>query len=179
MRPALPPSRPGGTPYRIAIVCLGNICRSPMADVVLNDRLHRAGLSDAVEVVSAGTGGWHVGGPMDDRAAALLTRRGYDATRHRAQQFGAAWFDEYDLVLAMDRSNYADITALGPATQVRMFRDFDPLCQGAGDRDVPDPYFGGADGFTHVLATIERTADALVEALGEAVRQPTRTAEAD
>jgi protein-tyrosine phosphatase len=70
MSPTLPaPSRPGGAPYRIAVVCLGNVCRSPMADVVLNDRLMAAGLADAVEVVSAGTGGWHVGGPMDERAA--------------------------------------------------------------------------------------------------------------
>jgi protein-tyrosine phosphatase len=179
VRPSLPPpSRRGGAPYRIAVVCLGNICRSPMADVVLNDRLERAGLADAVEVVSAGTGGWHVGGPMDDRAAALLTERGYDATRHRARQFGAGWFDDCDLVLAMDTANFSDLTALGPAAQVRMFRDFDPLADRTDDRDVPDPYFGGADGFADVLATIERTADGLVEALAEAVRQPTGSTDA-
>ena len=84
----LPPrTTPAGTPYRIAVVCLGNICRSPMADVVLNDRVESAGLAERVEVVSAGTGGWHVGGPMDRRAAALLTTHGYDASRHVAQQF--------------------------------------------------------------------------------------------
>jgi protein-tyrosine phosphatase len=172
------PSRPGGAPYRIAVVCLGNICRSPMADVVLDDRLRAAGLADAVEVVSAGTGGWHLGGPMDDRAAALLSERGYDATRHRARQFDASWFDDCDLVLAMDAANHADITRLGPATRVRMFRDFDPLAEETGARDVPDPYFGGADGFAAVLEIIERTCDALVEALRHALRQPTGSVEA-
>src|SRR4051794_41946282 len=86
----LPPSRPRPrpegrpTPYRVAVVCLGNICRSPMADVVLNDRLIRAGLERLVEVVSAGTGDWHVGRPMDRRAAALLTAHGDGARRHPA-----------------------------------------------------------------------------------------------
>jgi protein-tyrosine phosphatase len=173
MRPGLPSSRGDGAPYRIAVVCLGNICRSPMADVVLNDRLGQAGLADAVDVVSAGTGGWHVGGPMDDRAAALLADRGYDPTRHRAQRFNPAWLDDMDLVLAMDSTNFADITELGPATKVRMFRDFDPLARRPVDRDVPDPYFGGADGFEAVLEIIERTSDALVEALGRSLREPT------
>jgi protein-tyrosine phosphatase len=161
-------SRPRGepsTPYRIAVVCLGNICRSPMAEVVLADRLAGAGLSGEVEVVSAGTGGWHVGGPMDRRAAELLTRRGYDATRHQAKRFAADWLDRCDLVLAMDAQNHRDIAALGPATRLRMFRDFDPAASATGDRDVPDPYLGGDEGFTDVLAIIERTADALVDAL--------------
>ena len=164
-------STSAGAPYRIAVVCLGNICRSPMADVVLQDRLDAAGLADDVEVVSAGTGGWHVGDPMDPRAAALLVGRGYDASRHRARQFAPEWFDEVDLVLAMDASNYADITAgQGAESKVRMFRDFDPLVAAVpgADRDVPDPYFGGDDGFDEVLALVERTADALVTALSAA-----------
>jgi protein-tyrosine phosphatase len=141
-----------------------------MADVVPSDRVAAAGLDGLVEVVSAGTGGWHVGGPMDDRAAALLTTRGYDATRHRARQFGPEWFDEVDLVLAMDEQNFADVAAQGPHAQVRMFRDFDPLApDGVHGRDVPDPYFGGDDGFERVLAMVERTCDVLVEALADAV----------
>ena len=119
-------ARRDGAPYRVAVVCLGNICRSPMADVVLTDRLEAAGLSADVEVVSAGTGGWHVGGGMDERAARLLERHGYDPTRHRAQQFGADWFERCDLVLAMDAQNHRDLAGLGPAERVRMFRDFDP-----------------------------------------------------
>jgi protein-tyrosine phosphatase len=161
----LPPrTTPAGTPYRIAVVCLGNICRSPMADVVLNDRVGSAGLAEQVEVVSAGTGGWHVGGPMDRRAAALLTTHGYDASRHVAQQFTADWFEDVDLVLAMDADNYTDIAAQGPAAKVRMFREFDPRASDE-DRDVPDPYFGGDAGFEEVLAMVERTADALVDVL--------------
>jgi protein-tyrosine phosphatase len=167
----LPRPRPGATTYRIGVVCLGNICRSPMADVVLNRRLDEAGLADRVEVVSSGTGDWHVGGPMDRRAAALLTAHGYDATRHRAQQIGTDWFEDCDLILAMDSSNLADIVALGAdrsTGRVRMFRDFDPRADDA-DRDVPDPYYGGDDGFDHVLAMVERTAAALVAALPTAL----------
>jgi protein-tyrosine phosphatase len=149
---------------RIAVVCLGNICRSPMAHVVLEDRLARAGLADRVEVVSAGTADWHVGKPMDRRAAALLTEHGYDATRHRAQQTDLDLVGGVDLVLAMDAGNRADLQALDDRLEVRMFRDFDPLADD-GDRDVPDPYYGGDDGFEEVLAMVERTADALVDRL--------------
>ena len=163
------------TPYRVAVVCLGNICRSPMAHVVLEQRLQDAGLADRVEVVSAGTGGWHVGGPMDERAAALLTRRGYDASRHRARQFGPDWFEDADLVLAMDAGNHADLAALGTPRpgQLLMFRDFDPHSDD-GDWEVPDPYHGGDEGFTDVLAMVERTCDALVAALAERLEQPER-----
>lgn len=141
---------------RIAVVCLGNICRSPMAEVVLRDRLEAAGRTD-VEVCSAGTGDWHVGERMDRRAAATLSRHGYDPTHHRAQQYDAA--GGFDLVLAMDAANLRDLGGRGD--RVRLFRDFDP----AGPGDVPDPYFGGDDGFDDVLAMVERTADALVKEL--------------
>ena len=83
-------------PYRVALVCLGNICRSPMAEVVLSSMVEQSGLADRVEVVSSGTGDWHVGKPMDRRAAATLTAHGYDATRHRAQQFDPTWLDDHD-----------------------------------------------------------------------------------
>lgn len=163
----LPPKRRAdASPYRIAVVCLGNICRSPMAHVVLEEKLAQAGLADRVEVVSAGTGGWHVDGPMDRRAAAALAAAGYDGSRHRASQFAPHWHDESDLVLAMDASNHADLSDIGEAEpgRLRMFRDFDPRA-GDADRDVPDPYYGGDDGFTDVLTTVERTSDALVAAL--------------
>lgn len=154
--------------YRIALVCLGNICRSPIAEVVLTARLEEAGLADEVEVVSAGTGDWHVGDPMDRRAAAVLTAHGYDASRHRAQQVGTAGLDRADLVLAMDVDNHADLLALTElglsADKLRMFRDYDPRATDA-DRDVPDPYYGGDDGFDTVLALVERTATGLVAAL--------------
>ena len=148
-------------PRRVAVVCLGNICRSPIAEVVLRDRLRTAGLGERVEVLSAGTGGWHVGGPMDERAAAVLTGRGYDASRHRARQVDPEWLATVDLVLAMDEQNRRDLEPVVADGRLRMFRDFDPEA-GADDRDVPDPYFGGDDGFDEVLALVERTADALV-----------------
>ena len=161
MTAAVPAPRTPGR-YRLSVVCLGNICRSPMADVVLNARVADAGLDDRVTVVSAGTGDWHVGDAMDRRAAALLTDHGYDASRHRAQQVLAHWLDEHDLVLAMDAANLADLRALAggvaDSERLRAFRDFDP----EGPGDVPDPYYGGDAGFRDVLAMVERTADEIV-----------------
>ena len=163
--PALPAPRTPGR-YRIAVVCLGNICRSPMAHVVLADRVAAAGLDDRVEVVSSGTGDWHVGGPMDRRAAATLRAAGYDGSRHRAQQITAAWGERYDVLLTMDRQNLSDVRdVVGGAPdpeRVRLFGDFDPVAPGA---EVPDPYFGGDEGFAEVLEMVERTADAIVSAL--------------
>ena len=149
--------------YRVALVCLGNICRSPMAHVVLESRLDDAGLGDLVEVTSSGTGCWHVGNPMDPRAAATLTQAGYDATRHRARQYDASWTDRNDLVLAMDQDNLDNLSDLGRVSpRVMLFRDFDPVEPGG---DVPDPYYGGDAGFEEVLSMVERTSDNLVAAL--------------
>jgi protein-tyrosine phosphatase len=159
------------TVYRIALVCLGNICRSPIADVVVNAELVRAGLDDEVEVTSCGTGTWHVGEPMDPRAAAVLTASGYDASRHRARHFGADWHD-HDLILVMDRANFADVLAELPPDRhdrVRMFRSYDPEVDATDPDavpDVPDPFYGGPEGFDDVLAIVERTARRLVEELG-------------
>src|SRR5271170_7896793 len=103
--------------YRICLVCLGNICRSPMAEVVLRDELDRAGLSGRVEADSAGTGDWHLGEPMDRGARAELSRRGYDGAGHRARQFEPSWFRRYDLVAAMDGSNLARLRRSAPDQQ--------------------------------------------------------------
>lgn len=157
---------PGGSPYRIALVCLGNICRSPMAHVVLEAALSDAGLGHRVTVTSSGTAGWHVDKPMYSRASASLTAAGYDPSRHRARQFTPDWFD-HDLILAMDRTNLADIRALAPTAlesgRVRLFRDFDP--EAGPDAEVPDPYYGEDSGFSDVLAMVERTAAHLVSLL--------------
>ena len=156
--------------FRIGVVCLGNICRSPMAQVVLEDRLERAGLADRVEVVSAGTGNWHVGEPMDRRAAATLSAAGYDPTRHVAQTFSTDWYAEHDLLLAMDASNRADMADQAPTVEalerLRMFREFDPESS-EGDDEVPDPWYGGSEGFAEVLAMVERTADEIVARIPE------------
>ncbi len=162
----LPPARSPGR-YAVALVCLGNICRSPMAEVVLSSHLEQAGLSGTVEVASSGTAGYHVGDPMDARAAAELTGAGYDATRHRARQFADAWLSSYDLVLAMDHDNLADLG--GGSDRVMLFRDFDPVDPGA---DVPDPYYGGPRGFQEVLRMVERTSTAIVAALQREIATP-------
>ena len=131
-----------------------------MAHVVLEERLETAGLDDRVTVGSSGTGGWHVGEPMDARAAATLADAGLDPTRHRARQYDDAWGEDHDLVLAMDHDNLADLG--GRSERVGMFRDFDPDDPGA---DVPDPWYGEADGFRDVLTMVERTSDSLVAQL--------------
>ena len=106
---------------------------------------------------------------MDERAAATLAAAGYDASRHRARKFDDGWLDDYDLVLAMDRQNLADIG--GRAARVAMFRDFDPVDTGA---DVPDPYYGGLGGFEEVLRMVERTGTAIVAALQQELASMTR-----
>jgi protein-tyrosine phosphatase len=164
----LPDQRTEG-PYRIALVCLGNICRSPMAHVVLAEHLDRAGLAGEVEVTSSGTGGWHVGRPMDPRAAVALVGEGYDPSAHRARQFAPADLDSHDVVLVMDNANLADVLAdVGAHERVGLFRDFDPVDRGG---EVPDPYYGGDDGFGEVLSMVERTSAAIVDALQRRRRQ--------
>ncbi|MCL6550279.1 MAG: low molecular weight phosphotyrosine protein phosphatase [Acidothermus cellulolyticus] len=140
-----------------------------MATVVTRQLLAERGLADAVQVSSAGTGDWHVGEPMDERTAAVLRRRGYDGAeiaRHRARRFEPGWFDEYDLILAVDEENLRALQRRAAAHQrgkIRLLREFDPLAD--GDVDVPDPYYGGPEGFDTVLAMIERSCAALVDEL--------------
>jgi protein-tyrosine phosphatase len=155
---------PVGTPYRIAFVCLGNICRSPMAEVIMASLVEGAGLAAKVEVTSCGTGDWHMGDPIDPRAAAELQAAGYDSSAHRAKQFDASWLGK-DLVLAMDAKNLNDITdGRGADDRIRMFRSFDPLA-GPDDLEVPDPFYGGDEGFAEVIAMVERTCRRLVTEL--------------
>lgn len=134
-----------------------------MAEVVLSSLVEEAGLAGRVEVVSSGTGDWHIGNPMDRRAAATLTAHGYDASQHRTQQFDPSWLHDHDLVLAMDASNRAEIGS-GADGRVLMFRDFDPRAD-PDDRDVPDPYYGDDDGFGHVLGIVRRTSAEIVSQL--------------
>jgi protein-tyrosine phosphatase len=168
--PAIPPPRDPARPYRVCLVCLGNICRSPMAEAVIRAELDRAGLDGAVEVDSAGTGDWHVGSRMDRRARAELARRGFDGAPHRARQFLRSWLADRDLVLAMDRANLADLRRMaGPAERDRimLLRSFD---RSAGqDAEVPDPYYGEGVSFATVLDMIEAAARGLAGALGAAL----------
>jgi protein-tyrosine phosphatase len=152
-------------PYRICFVCMGNICRSPTAEIVMRRRLREAGLDGRVTVDSAGTGGWHVGKGADSRAIATMTRHGYDGSRHVARQFDPAWFAERDLVVALDGKNLQSLRWLAPAeakSKIVRLRSFDPASRG-GDLDVPDPYYDGDDGFERVLTMIEAACAGLVE----------------
>ncbi|MER7209125.1 low molecular weight protein-tyrosine-phosphatase [Streptosporangium sp. NPDC000239] len=155
--------------YRVCLVCLGNICRSPMAEVVLRDTLADHGLGDLVTVDSAGTGGWHQGDPMDQRASEVLAEHGYDGSAHRARQFLAGWFGEVDLVLAMDRDNLRVLRRLAPAgADVRLLRSFDPAAP--RDAEVPDPYYGGRTGFTEVLEMVRAASEGLAKHLAATLR---------
>lgn len=146
---------------RILFVCLGNICRSPTAEGVLRHQLQVAGLDGRVEVASAGTGDWHVGKAPDARTCRAALARGYDLSGQRAQQVKPSHFAEYDLVLAMDSSNLRDLQALRPASASGEL-DLFLRRYGAALSDVPDPYYGGADGFEQVLDLIEEACQALV-----------------
>ncbi|HLZ37812.1 MAG TPA: low molecular weight protein-tyrosine-phosphatase [Mycobacteriales bacterium] len=152
--------------YRIVFVCLGNICRSPMAEVVFRSLLEDAGLADRVAVSSAGTGEWHVGEGVDRRAMRALHARGYDASAHRARQFAHDWFDQHDLVLALDSANLATLRRLAPSPlateKVRLLRSYDAEAVRRGDLDVPDPHYGGPDGFGRVLDLLERACRGLL-----------------
>ncbi len=138
-----------------------------MAHVVLESRLADAGLTNRVEVGSSGTADWHVGKPMDPRAAASLAAAGYDPTRHRARHYDDTWPTTYDVVLVMDESNLADTG--GRTRRLGLFRDFDSDNRGG---EVPDPYYGGADGFEEVLAMVERTSDEIVATLTHPTEGP-------
>lgn len=157
-------------PHRIIMVCMGNICRSPAAEVVLRSMLNDAGLGH-IEVDSAGTGGWHEGDGADPRSQAAWERRGY-RHRHRARKFRGEWFEQRDLILVMDEDNHATISARTQEprhlAKIRYLREFDPFVDDIRDPaalEVPDPYYGGVDGFEHMLDLIERACAGLVEHL--------------
>lgn len=146
---------------RVLFVCLGNICRSPTAEGVLRHKLQVAGLAGRVEVASAGTGNWHVGGAPDKRTQRAAMRRGYDLSAQRAQQVVAADFNHYDLILAMDLSNLRDLKALQPVNGKAGLDLFLRRFDGVKD-EVPDPYYDGEAGFEEVLDLVESACDLLV-----------------
>ncbi len=153
---------------RITMVCSGNICRSPMAEVVLRQLLDDAGI-DHVEVTSSGMGGWHVGERADPRTIQVLHQHGYDGAGHRASQFDPRDFAELDLVLAADNGHVRQLRAVARAphdrAKIRLLREFDPVAVIAGQLEVDDPYYGGADGFERCLAEVEAACRGIVEQL--------------
>lgn len=152
-------------PVRVLFVCLGNICRSPTAEGVFRAAVARAGLSDRIETDSAGTGAWHVGKPPDSRARAEAAARGIELDDLRARQVQAADFTAFDYVLAMDTQNLRDLEALfrdsGAQGQAPvLFLDFAPH---QSRREVPDPYYGGEDGFRDVFDLCAEAAEGLLK----------------
>ena len=144
---------------RLLFVCLGNICRSPTAEGVMRSLVREAGLEDVVEIDSAGTGAWHVGNAPDERSTAAALGRGI-TLEGAARQVSVADFRRFDLLIAMDASNRRELERMAPdheaRSRVRLLREFDGEAVAAADTDVPDPYYGGADGFEHVLDVVER-----------------------
>ena len=143
----------------ILFVCTGNICRSPTAEGIFKSLCRQAGIELRVE--SAGLGDWHVGQPPDERAQHHARNRGYDLSAQRARQVRARDFDEFDLILAMDRGHLRALERMAPPRQRTKIRLF------AADRDVPDPYYGGADGFEQVLDLVEAYCARLLRELKE------------
>jgi protein-tyrosine phosphatase len=154
---------------RILFVCMGNICRSPTAEGVMHRLVRDEGLDDRIEIDSAGTGGWHVGHPPDRRATEAARRRGIELDGSARQFDPARDFDRFDLILAMDDSNARDLERLAPdeeaRAKIRLFREFDPASHDEPDLDVPDPYYGGEQGFEHVLDLVDAAARGLLDQL--------------
>lgn len=146
----------------ILFVCMGNICRSPTAEGVFRYRLAEHGLIDQITTDSAGTHGWHVGDPPDPRSISAARKRGVDIAWIRSREVRARDFTEFDYVLAMDRDNLENMEAMaaaGGTAQVGLFLDFAPHLE---IQNVPDPYYGGPDGFDHVLDLVEAASDGLI-----------------
>jgi protein-tyrosine phosphatase len=163
-------------PFRISFVCTGNICRSPMAEVVLREQVARAGLAGYIVTTSSGTGDWHVGERADQRTIDALARRGYDGSMHRARQFETDSFGDFDLIVAFDRSHERILRAWATdeieRDKVRMMLSFDS--EQAHLRDIPDPYYSDDAMFDAVLAMIERSSQALFRQIAPAIRQGVR-----
>jgi len=158
-------------PYRVCFVCTGNICRSPMAESVFRAHVEEAGLDCLVDVDSAGTGGWHEGDGADPRTVSVLAANGYESD-HAARQFRASWFARLDLVIALDSGHLKALRRLAPtpadAEKVQLLRSYDPA--GGPDLDVPDPYYGGVDGFEECLEMVEAASPGLLAAVREQVK---------
>lgn len=148
---------------KVLFVCLGNICRSPTAHGVFEGFVQQQDLADSIEVDSAGTGDWHIGHSPDRRSAAIAKQRGYDLSHLRARKVTTEDFSSFDYVLAMDETNLSDLSALCPAEfagELCLFLNFHP---DQSYREVPDPYYGGEEGFDHVFDMVEVASQNLLE----------------
>lgn len=152
-------------PIKLLFVCLGNICRSPTGEGVMRHLVDEAGLKHRFEIDSAGTGSWHLGESPDRRSVAHAAARGITIGGH-ARQVSSADFDHYDYILAADAYNLRDLQAIAPTDEleakVHMLREFDPMST-PDDLDVPDPYYGGPNGFDEVIDLVEAACRGLLD----------------
>jgi protein-tyrosine phosphatase len=151
---------------KVCFVCLGNICRSPLAQGVFEKLVSDEGLEDRILIASAGTGHWHIGSPPDERMQETANKYGVQLNS-RGRQFQPVDFFDFDLILAMDDSNLSLLEQMCPdpekAENLKLFRSFDP--DSNGDLNVPDPYYGGGKGFEIVYAIVNRTCPRILESL--------------
>lgn len=151
-------------PVRICFVCLGNICRSPTAEAAMRQLVEKADLSAHIEIDSAGTGAWHVGEPPDPRARSAAKRRGLEV-QGRARKVVTEDFQHFDYIIAMDRTNLVELRRMAPSEEaeakIELLRNFDP--DSPDDAEVPDPYYGGGDGFDRVLDICEAACRGLLD----------------
>lgn len=153
-------------PVRVLFVCLGNICRSPLAEGVLRALAEQKGLAFALEIDSAGTGAWHIGDPPDRRSIQAARRHGIDISALRGRQVAAADFDDFDIILGMDENNVRTLKRLAPegtAQKVHLFLDY----ASGESRDVPDPYYDGPEAFEALYQMLEAGCSSLLERFGE------------
>jgi len=157
-------------PYRVTFVCTGNICRSPMAEHMLRKAVEDEGLDAVVD--SSGTGGWHVGDAADHRTVRTLRRHGFTSD-HAARKFQRGWFDDYDLVIALDAGHLRELRALArdekDRDKIRLLRSFDPAAA-SPDLDVPDPYYADDEAFEHVMELIERAVPGILDEIRQGLK---------
>lgn len=165
--------------YSICVVCSGNICRSPIGEVILQDALARAGLAERVSVCSAGTGRWHLGEGADHRACAVAKSHGLNLAEHRADVFTEDHFAHVDLVLALDAGHLRALRALAPDETARdkiyLLRSFDPDALDEDDLEVADPYYGDKRDFEIAYDQVVAAAAGIVAHVQEGLEQRVRT----
>ncbi len=157
---------------RVLFVCTGNICRSPTAEAVFQRLVERAGLAHLIGADSAGTHGYHVGEPPDPRTQAAASARGYDLSRLRARRIAREDFHSFDLVLAMDRDHHAILARFAPPSAGHKLRMLMEFARRSRTDEVPDPYYGGPDGFELVLNLVEDAAQGLLDHLRGELPEP-------
>lgn len=139
--------------FKILFVCMGNICRSPLAEGIFRHMADNAGRAEEFDIESAGTGGWHQGNPPDPRSIAVAAAHGLDISAQRARRFDVSDFDRFDLILALDRDNLSNLQKSAPAGSAGKLHLFNRYALGTDD-DIPDPYYGGRDGFDRVYTML-------------------------